>query len=185
MKVILGSASPRREQLLKMIFDEFEIKVADIEEIVDERVSIEKAIEKIALQKAEAVCNDENSKSLIITADTSVVLNDTIYGKPKNKEDAFNMLKSLSGKKHKVITSVCIYKDKNYETFSHISKVEFFKLTDEEILEYISTNEPMDKAGAYGIQGKGSLLVKGIEGDYFSIMGLPISLLNQKLKKFI
>lgn len=113
-----------------------------------------------------------------------VAIGDKILGKPKDKHDAFLMLKSLSGKEHSVFTGVTIIKNDKTETFSVQTKVKFFELSDDEINKYISTNEPFDKAGAYGIQGKGSLLVEKIDGDYFNVVGLPISILARKLENF-
>ncbi|NLN05157.1 MAG: Maf-like protein, partial [Clostridiaceae bacterium] len=108
-----------------------------------------------------------------------------ILGKPKDKQDAFSMLRQLSAKTHKVMTGVCIMTENRMESFCDVSEVTFYPLTDEEIEKYIATGEPMDKAGAYGIQGQGALLVKHINGDFYSIMGLPIARINQILRTFI
>lgn len=120
---------------------------------------------------------------IVIGCDTGVFVDGKMLGKPKNREDAENMLKLLSGRQHKVITGCCTVKNGVAKSFSNVTLVEFFELSDSEIEEYIATGEPFDKAGAYGIQGKGSLLVKKIDGDYFNVVGLPVSELNRILKK--
>jgi septum formation protein len=125
--------------------------------------------------------------TLVIGADTVVALDDVILGKPKDAEDAFKMLKALSGREHEVYTGVSIISLDNRidESFVSCTKVRFYPLTDDEIREYISTGEPFDKAGAYGIQGKGGLLVEGISGDYNNVVGLPIAELVRRIKKYI
>ena len=122
---------------------------------------------------------------VVIGSDTGVFIDGTMLGKPENKEQAREMLKLLSGKTHKVITGCSVfYKGQNI-SFSEVTEVEFYHLTDSEIEEYIATGEPMDKAGAYGIQGKGALLIKRIKGDYYNVVGLPVGALKQKLKLFV
>lgn len=174
MKIILASASPRRKELLTLAGIEYEVVVSQCEEILPENITPDKAVEELARQKAEDVfCRNE--EAMIIAADTVVALGDTILGKPKDEEDAFNMLSSLSGKCHTVYTGVCIKKKDKTDIFHVATQVEFYELSDKEIKDYIATGEPMDKAGAYGIQGKGFVLVKGIHGDYFNVVGLPLS----------
>lgn len=179
--VILGSSSPRRKELLSMIIDEFEIISPDCDENINNDLDIKKAIEEIAQKKAEAIKTDKKD-AIIITADTVVVLNEKILGKPLNRDDAFNMLKMLSGNIHKVITGVCI-KAEQLINFSVVTEVEFSKLSDFEISEYLDTDEPYDKAGSYAVQGLGGVFVSKISGDYFNIVGLPINKLKYYLNK--
>ncbi len=179
--VILASQSPRRKELLRLITEDFSVITADVDETVDPALEAHETVMNLALKKAIAVA-ESNKESLVIGADTVVVLDGEILGKPKNREHAYKMLKSLSGNTHKVLTGVCIALGDTVKTFYVSSNVKFYDLTDEEINEYIATGEPDDKAGAYGIQGKGSLLVEKIDGDYFNIVGLPIAELNKELK---
>ena len=182
MDIILASASPRRQELLKLIFDKFSIITADIEEVCPDSLHPHKCPEYLALQKARAVANDHKD-SLVIGADTAVFLGDVMLGKPKDDEDAVRMLSSLSGREHLVITGCAAILREKEISFSVTSGVKFFELSKEEINWYIGTREHTDKAGAYGIQGKGSLLVEEIHGDYFNIVGLPVSELNRKIKE--
>lgn len=183
MKFILASASPRRNELLKLITEDFICHPADIDETVPETIESHSAPEYLALLKAEHIAKKYPDK-IIIGADTTVFLGDTPLGKPKNEDDAFNMLKALSGKPHTVITGCALVFDKKKISFSVSTKVYFKSISDIEIKKYILTGEPMDKAGAYGIQGKGALLCEKIEGDYFNIVGLPVSKLNDAIKDF-
>jgi len=184
MNYILASGSPRRQELLSLVVPEFDIVVADIEEICPCEIKPLDKPEYLALKKAKHIAKD-NLNSVVIGADTAVFLGDKMLGKPKSETDAFDMLKSLSGKNHKVVTGCALILGDREITFSVVTEVEFFKLSDKEIREYISTKEPMDKAGAYGIQGFGALLVKGIKGDYFNVVGLPVSALKRELKKIV
>lgn len=183
MKIILASASPRRKELLTLAGFEYEVVVSQCEETLPDGITPDKAVEELARQKAEDVFN-RNPDCMIIAADTVVALGNTILGKPKDEEDAFNMLSSLSGKTHTVYTGVCIKSKDKTDIFHVATQVEFYELSDKEIKEYIATKEPMDKAGAYGIQGKGFVLVKGIHGDYFNVVGLPLSETVRHLNKF-
>ena len=180
--IILASASPRRQELLSLITESFTIEPADIDETVDESVELEKIPEQLALMKATHIHNS-HFDDIVIGCDTGVFLENEMLGKPKSKSDAFNMLAKLSGKVHKVITGCAVLHKDKVLTFSCTTEVEFYPLSEDEIKEYIDTLEPMDKAGAYGIQGKGSLLVKRINGDYFNVVGLPVSMLNKKLNE--
>lgn len=182
-EIILASKSPRRKELLSLIFDEFKIIPSETEEIIPQGLDAFSVAEHLATIKAQDIAN-KNPNSLIIGADTCVIIDGEILGKPKDKADAKRMITSLSGKTHYVVTGCCVIKDNKQESFSEVTEVEFFKLSDAETEEYINSNEPYDKAGAYGIQGKGSLLVKKINGDYFNVVGLPVAKLNQYLKKF-
>ena len=138
-----------------------------------------KAVEYLSKIKAHPF---RESGKIVIGADTVVAIDGKILGKPKNEKDAFLMLKNLSGKEHSVFTGVTVIKNDKEVTFSVQTKVKFFELDDREIEDYISSGEPFDKAGAYGIQGKGSLFVEKIDGDYFNVVGLPISRLARQLK---
>ena len=183
MDFILASASPRRQELLQLITEDFKVIPADIDETVPDNINIFSAPEFLAVQKARHIANLYPSH-LVIGADTSVFCDEIMLGKPKHERDATEMLKMLSGRQHKVITGCAIAKGNNSISFSETTFVEFFPLTDEEINNYIKTGEPFDKAGAYGIQGKGSLLVKGIYGDYFNVVGLPVARLKKEIDKF-
>lgn len=179
--IILASKSPRRKELLSFITTDFAVKSADVDETLPQGISPDKAVEYLSKIKAEPF---KNENDIAIGADTVVALDGKILGKPRDDADAFATLKMLSGREHSVFTGVSVIKGENIETFSVQTKVKMFELTDEEIEEYIATDEPFDKAGSYGIQGKGSLLVEKIDGDYFNVVGLPISRLNRVLKLF-
>lgn len=179
--IILASKSPRRKELLSFITTDFAVKSADVDETLPQGISPDKAVEYLSKIKAEPL---KNENDIVIGADTVVALDGKILGKPRDAADAFATLKMLSGREHSVFTGVSVIKGEKIETFSVQTKVKMFELTDEEIEEYIETAEPFDKAGSYGIQGKGSLLVEKIDGDYFNVVGLPISRLNRVLKLF-
>ena len=182
-KIILASQSPRRRELLSLITTEFEVITADVDETIDENETAENTVMMLSRKKANAV-STLNPGRIVIGADTIVVCDGKILGKPENRKHATEMLRSLSGRTHQVLTGVTITDYYKTETFFVSSDVTFFDLTDEEIISYAESGEPDDKAGAYGIQGKGSLLVEKISGDYFNIVGLPVSTLNKKLKDF-
>lgn len=179
-KIILASSSPRRKELLTTAGVEFEIHVKDVDETIPEGTPPEEAAKMTAAKKAAAVAEDY-ADCIVIGADTIVVANGKILGKPRDEADAKAMLSMLSGIEHEVITGVCIIRDATPETFAQISKVKFYDLTEEEISAYVATKEPMDKAGAYGIQGLGCRLVERIEGDYFNIVGLPVAEVCRRL----
>lgn len=181
--VILASASPRRKELFSIIENDFDIIPSKVEEIVPDGVSALEQAEYLATLKACDI-SKRYPNSLVIGADTCVVAEGKVLGKPKDKADADFMLRLLSGKIHRVVTGCAIcYKEKTI-SFSNVTDVEFYPLTDSEIEEYTNTSEPYDKAGAYGIQGKAGLFVKGIKGDYFNVVGLPVSQLNKILNEF-
>lgn len=182
MKIVLASASPRRKQILETAGFETEVRVSDADETLPEGISPAEAVERLALIKATSVERAEDET--VVAADTVVVLDGKILGKPESEIQAKEMLRSLSGRTHLVYTGVCILKGEKLSVFHDCTKVEFYPLTEEEIDVYIESGEPMDKAGAYGIQGRGCAFVKGIEGDFFNVMGLPVALLIQKLKEF-
>jgi len=185
MEIILASQSPRRKEILSLLDIPFKIMVSDADETQDESLPPYFIAESLSLKKAAAVAKNITTDALVIGADTIVVSDGKILGKPKDDTDAFNMLASLSGKWHEVISGVTVLHTKSAESKSFYVKtrVHFAKLSDEEIKDYINTKEPRDKAGAYGIQGKGSKFVTEIEGDYFNVVGLPLSELYRVLKK--
>jgi septum formation protein len=181
--IILASASPRRQELLSLICEQFAVEPADIDESAFECSEPEKAPELLAVKKAEHIFKTKDYNDIVIGCDTGVFIDGQMLGKPKDRNDACRMLARLSGRTHKVITGCAIfYKDKML-SFSQTTEVEFYELSQEEIDAYVDTKEPMDKAGAYGIQGKGTTLVKKINGDFYNVVGLPVALLNKKLKE--
>ena len=181
-KLILASASPRRRELLGLIAEDFDVIPAKGEENVDMSLSPADTVKALAKQKAEEV-SKEFPDRIVIGADTMVFCEEKALGKPKDVLDAERMLKLLSGRVHSVITAVAVAQNGNsVKLFAEETKVEFYPLSDDEINRYTESGEPMDKAGAYGIQGKGALLVKGIEGDYYNVMGLPVGRLYRELK---
>lgn len=185
-KIILASASPRRIELLrKYNLNPVAVK-AEIQEKVVNGEKPEQIVMALAFEKASWVSNLFNNGEIIIGADTIVVFNDEILGKPKDKDDAFRMLKTLSGNEHCVITGICVIKaNSNIKVIDYEKTyVKFRKLSDEKILKYIDTNEPMDKAGAYGIQGFGEVLVEKINGCYTNVVGVPIGKLDEILNKY-
>lgn len=188
MEIILASASPRRKELLELMGLPFSVCVSDADETTDENLPPYFIVEQLSLLKASDVAGKlraEGKKALVIGADTIVVFGGAILTKPKDKEDAKKMLTMLSGKWHSVLSGVTVMDTKTAksETFYVETKVHFVDVTEEEIDRYIATNEPMDKAGSYGIQGKGSVFIDKIEGDYFNVVGLPIHKLARVLKE--
>lgn len=180
--IILASASPRRKELLKLLFDDFSVEPADIDETVTKEIDLLKYPEYLALKKARHIFEHGHIKDTVIGCDTGVFIDGIMLGKPQSDTQAKEMLKLLSGRTHKVITGCSIFHNGSNVTFSETTLVEFYSLTDKEMDEYIATGEPMDKAGAYGIQGKGALLVKGIKGDFFNVVGLPVGAIRQRMK---
>ena len=180
-RVILASASPRRQELLKNIFEKFDIMPADIDETVDEKIAAEKRPELIARKKAEHIAK-KHPESLVIGCDTAVIADNEMLGKPVDKADARRMLRLLSGREHKVITGCCLCFEDREKSFSVTTVVRFYELSDSEIEAYLLTDEWCDKAGAYGIQGKAGLFVEGIDGDYNNVVGLPCARLNREVK---
>ncbi len=185
-KVILASNSPRREELLRGIDIDFEVKVLpDIDESYPDILPGDGIAEFVATNKAKAYRKSLQEDELLITADTIVLLDGEVFGKPANKEEAKRMLRKLSGKEHRVISGVCLTSTKKQTSFSVASDVEFGKLTEDEIEYYVERYSPLDKAGAYGVQEWiGYVAVKHINGSYYNIMGLPIHRLYRELKEF-
>lgn len=183
MNIILASNSPRRREILENAKVRFSVKGSHINEIIKDNESPEETVMRLAYEKALDISKD-NKDALVIGADTIVVIDDTILGKPKDEQQAYDMIKLLSGKTHYVITGFALINlslDKKVIDYQ-ISKVTFKELSNDCIKDYIQTKESLDKAGAYGIQGYGALLVNNIEGDYFNIVGLPISKISDCLK---
>ena len=180
--VILASASPRRQELLKILFDEFVTEPADIDETVRKSIDIEQYPEYLAVKKARHIAEKHSPDDMVIGCDTGVFIDNLMLGKPNDEYQAREMLKLLSGRTHKVITGCCIMQRGKTISFSKVTEVEFYRISGDEIDEYIKTGEPMDKAGAYGIQGSGSLLVRKINGDYFNVVGMPIAEIRQRIK---
>lgn len=216
-KIILASSSPRRKELLELVGIPFNIHPSDVIEKMDDDLEPSQIVEQLALQKAKDVAKYYDEE-IIIGADTIVVFQDQILGKPMNEEDAFRILKQLQGNPHLVYSGIALIDSKTgrsqtdhqerysdtmylgdscqYRVLSEspngkpqiflghsVSKVTFRPMNDEEIKAYIKTGEPLDKAGAYGVQGLGALFIEKIEGDFYSVMGLPLNLLYQMLLK--
>jgi septum formation protein len=180
--LILASGSPRRKELLKNLRLTFDVVVSQIDESFNEDMRPEEVVMHLAYQKASDVAK-LYPYSFVIGADTIVCCENQILGKPKDQQEAFDMLKMLSGKTHEVFTGVSIVHGQKHSTFYEKTEVTFWELSDEEIHDYISSGEPLDKAGSYGIQELGSALVKKIHGDYFSVVGLPVSRTIRELRK--
>ncbi len=184
MEIILASASPRRKELINLITRDVTCIPADVDETLPDGIEVSDAAEFLACRKALFVASSHKDE-IVLGCDTVVIINGEILGKPKDRADAKRMLKSLSGNTHEVITGCCIaYKGKTF-SFSCSSLVTFWQLDEKTIEEYVASGECDDKAGAYGIQEKGALLVKEIKGDYFNIVGLPVSLINNHLKSIL
>ena len=180
MKLILASQSPRRQELLKLFRLPFTVQVCDIDETMDASKSAYDEVARISRKKAEAA--HRTPEDVVIAADTIVVCNGEILGKPKDTRDAFRMLKLLSGRDHQVMTGMTVLKGEKVITCTEVTDIHFRELTDEEIWQYIDTKESMDKAGAYGIQGGAALFAEKLVGDYYNVMGLPVCRLGMILR---
>ena len=178
---ILASASPRRKELFEMITADFTVMPADVDETLPQGIPAEEAPVYLAEKKAEHIAG-MNKNDTVIGCDTVVIVDDMILGKPADAEDAHRMLSMLSGRVHKVITGVCVIENGEKHCFSECTEVEFYPLSDKLIDEYIATGDPFDKAGAYGIQTWSFRFVKGIKGDYFNVVGLPVGRLARALE---
>ncbi|TCS79058.1 Maf family protein [Tepidibacillus fermentans] len=183
--LILASSSPRRRELLELVGVPFFVHASQVSEEVSQNLHPSQVVEELALRKAEDV-SQFYKEGLVIGADTIVVLDEQILGKPKNRSEAFTMLKMLQGRSHTVYSGIAIIdcQSKRKVVSHQKTNVKMRALSDEEIRAYISTNEPLDKAGSYGIQGIGAILVERIEGDYFNVVGLPLALLYDLFKQF-
>tara|TARA_B110000008_G_C16743549_1_gene473676 strand:+ start:203 stop:763 length:561 start_codon:yes stop_codon:yes gene_type:complete len=184
-KIILASKSPRRKELLKLLDVKFSVEIREVDELYSEDLNKKDVAEYLANLKADSFI-EVGKDQLIITADTIVLVEGKILGKPKNKNEAFQMLSSLSNKSHDVITGVCIKTSNKSTSFSTSTKVFFKALSSAEIEYYIDTYKPFDKAGSYGIQEWiGAVGISKIEGSYYNVVGLPIHELNKELKSFL
>jgi septum formation protein len=181
-RIVLASASPRRREILSQVGVSFDIIPACGEEIITSNIPSE-VVKELSLQKAKEVSLQCPKDTLVIGADTVVALDDKILGKPGNYDEAFSMLSALKNRSHSVYTGVALVLDGEVRSFVSETKVYVYDMTDEEIDEYIQTKDCFDKAGSYGIQGFFSQYVEKIEGDYFNVVGLPISLLIHEIKK--
>jgi len=182
MDIILASKSPRRRALLEQMgVRDFRIVTPDIDEHMDRDLPPAELVRQISLEKAQAVAAQADPNMVVIAADTVVALDGVVLGKPADKEEAFRMLSLLSGNRHQVYTGLTVLRGEQVFSQWEETAVTFRSLTAEEIEAYIATGEPMDKAGAYGIQGYGALFIEGINGDYYNVMGLPVCRLGQIL----
>ena len=184
MGLILASGSPRRRQLLEQIGLTFVVRSSDVDESVSPGLTPALVVESLSARKGEAVAAEAAPGDLVLSADTVVALDGAILGKPRDRAEAEAMLTALSGRTHQVYTGVTLLQDGRRLTGHEVTAVTFRPLSPEEIAAYVSTGEPMDKAGAYGIQGLGALLVERLEGDYFNVMGLPLCRLGEMLAQF-
>ena len=181
VKVILASGSPRRRQLLELIGIEHEVLPSNIDETMRPRETPRRHAERLAREKASTIATREPDR-ITIAADTIVVINRKVLGKPRDTDDARRMLSMLSGREHTVITAVAVARGRKIRSAIEEVKVKFRRLREDEIDAYIATGEPMDKAGAYGIQGFGATIVECVNGDYFAVMGLPLARLVMLLR---
>jgi septum formation protein len=181
-QLILASGSPRRKEILEQVGISFEVMKSDVEEVITKTDPAEIVME-LSRQKAEDVFGKLDDPAIVLGADTVVAYDGKILGKPEDEEDAKAMLRMLSGKKHSVFTGVTLVSKKGIESFYEETLVEFYPMNEEEIVAYVLSGEPMDKAGAYGIQGKAAAFIKGIQGDYYNVVGLPIAKVVKKLQK--
>ena len=181
MQLILASKSPRRRELMELFHIPFVVRVADIDETMDPNQPPYHEVARVSRRKAEAVLRSPGE--VIVAADTIVVCGGQVLGKPRNEADALQMLTLLSGREHQVMTGLTVLWDEGAVTCTEVTDIHFRQLSEEEIRGYIRTGEPMDKAGAYGIQGGGALFAQSIHGDYFNVVGLPVCRLGQILRQ--
>lgn len=182
--VILASASPRRKELFSYLCDNFRVIPSKYKEVIPPEVKPEDAAVFLSEMKCKSLSEVYRS-SFVVGCDTVVILDGMILGKPHDEKDAERILNLLSGKEHQVITGVTLCYKKLYRSFKCVTKVKFRELSHNEIMYYIASGEPMDKAGAYGIQGLGAMLAERIEGDFFNIVGLPLTMLSEEIEKFL
>lgn len=180
MQLILASQSPRRRELLGLTGLDFVVRAADIDETMDPAKGPYDEVAAVSRRKALAVPRQQ--EDVVVAADTIVVCGSTILGKPKDEADALRMLRMLSGRDHQVMTGMTVLKGAECITVTEVTDIHFRELTEGEIRAYVASGDPMDKAGAYGIQGAAGLFVRGIEGDYYNVMGLPICRLTVILR---
>ena len=181
--MILASASPRRKELLSLLGIPFVIEAADIDETMDPSLPAAQEVARVSRLKALAV--PRNQEDVVIAADTIVVCDNQVLGKPKDRDQAVSMLKLLSGRDHQVMTGCTVLHGEKSESFTEITDLHFRPLTDREIIKYVESGEPMDKAGAYGIQGGAALFCEKLSGDYYNVVGLPLCRLWKTLQKLV
>ncbi len=181
MQLILASQSPRRKELLGLFGIPFTVRVADIDETMDPSATADREVARVSRRKALAIPRQDDD--VVIAADTIVVCQGRILGKPHSEAEAYAMLRLLSGRDHQVMTGVTVLRGREERVFTQITDLHFRELTDKEINRYIATGEPMDKAGAYGIQGGAALFCEKMDGDYYNVMGLPVCRLGETLKE--
>lgn len=183
LRLVLASASPRRKSLLEKLNIEFDVIVSNADENIKYNGFPDKYVIELSSIKAKTVLNTIDFPAVVVGCDTIVCIDKKILGKPVDEDDAYNMLKLLSGRVHRVYTGISVISKDNITSYASYSDVKMYSISDSEIKSYIETKEPMDKAGAYGIQGKGSLLVESIEGNFDTIVGLNVSILYRMLKE--
>ena len=181
MNVILASGSPRRRELLSLFGIPFTVAAADIDERMNPENPPYEEVARVSKRKAMAVSRGEDD--VVIAADTIVVCQGRVLGKPRDEEEAKQMLRLLSGRDHQVMTGCTVLRGERSETFTQVTNLHFRELGEHEIEKYVRSGEPMDKAGAYGIQGGAALFCRGLEGDYYNVMGLPVCRLGQALQR--
>ena len=179
MELILASQSPRRRELLERLGLHFAVRAADLDESMDAARPPAEEVARLSAEKAAAV---DPGSAVVVAADTVVVLDGRVLGKPRSADEAAEMLRALSGRAHQVMTGVTVRRGGRAETDTVVTDVHFRPLTDREIAAYVATGEPMDKAGAYGIQGLASIFVDRLDGDYYNVMGLPLCRLCRMLR---
>ncbi|MBR5616994.1 MAG: septum formation inhibitor Maf [Oscillospiraceae bacterium] len=181
MNLVLASASPRRKELLGLFRIPFEIRVADIDETMDPQKAPFDEVARVSRLKAAATPRKDGD--VVVAADTIVVCEGRVLGKPRSEAEAAAMLRLLSGRDHQVMTGVTVIRDGRVQTFTEVTDIHFRELSDREIDRYVATGEPMDKAGAYGIQGGAALFCTRMVGDYYNVMGLPVCRLGLVLRE--
>lgn len=181
MQLILASQSPRRQELLRLFGLPFRVQVADIDETMDDRKPPFEEVARVSRNKAFSVSRE--AEDVVIAADTIVVCDGKVLGKPKSEDEAVQMLRMLSGRDHQVMTGVTVLRGERQCVFTEVTQLHFRPLTEQEIRRYVDSGEPMDKAGAYGIQGGAALFCERMVGDYYNVMGLPVCRLGQVLKE--
>lgn len=183
MNYILASQSPRRKELLELMHIPFLVRVSHTDETMDPGLPAQEEVARVSLLKAQAVSREP--EDVVIAADTIVVCEGKILGKPRDPEQAVQMLQLLSGKHHEVMTGLTVLQGDRHTTCTQVTRIHFRELSLQEIREYVAGGEPMDKAGAYGIQGGGALFADSMNGDYYNVMGLPVCRLHEILKKMV
>jgi septum formation protein len=182
MAIILASQSPRRRELMALLGVPFTVQTADVDETMDLALAPEREVARVGASKAQKIAETAAPGDIVVAADTIVLVDGKILGKPKDEADAARMLRLLSGRAHEVLTGLTVWQDGRVQTETVRTAIHFRPLSEQEIRAYVETGEPMDKAGAYGIQGRASVFVERLEGDYFCVMGLPLCTLTGMLR---